>query len=166
MARLQETTAKPLMENRRIRLQPVYSFQTLGVSSKPEKRQNRYCLPPPSRTRSPLTSPATSTPLIQDLSDCFLFLMDRQAVFTCILGYKHLFVLNVHTLLLGIGAKMDGWLEGHPILTCLHSIDIFFCCYGCAGIACSVSINASLTAHLDHRWVFYFFGLQNRQSLW
>lgn len=59
MARLQETTAKPLMENRRIRPQPVNS-QTLGVSSKPEKRQNRHC-PPLSRTRSPLTSPATST---------------------------------------------------------------------------------------------------------
>lgn len=78
--------------------------------------------------------------------------MDGQAVFTCILGYKHLFVLNVHTLLLGIGAKMDGWLEGHPILTCLHSIDRFSAAMAVQGlIACSVSINATLTAHLDHR---------------
>lgn len=32
-----------------------------------------------------------------------------------------------------------------------------------APIACAVSKNAILTAHLDHRWVFYFSqGLQNR----
>lgn len=51
--------------------------------------------------------------------------MGSQADFTCILGCKYLFVRNLHTLLLGTGAKMDGWLEGHPILTCLHTIDIF-----------------------------------------
>lgn len=164
MARLQKTTAKPLMENRRIRLKPVYSFQTLGVSSKPEKRRNGHCPPFPKPAHLWLLLPPPP-PLIQNLSDCFLFLMARQTAFTCILDCKYLFVLNVHTLLLGIGAKMDGSLRDtqfSPACTVLIFFLLLWLCRDCM-----------FCVHKCHSYCprgqqmsILFFGLDNRQSWW
>lgn len=81
------------------------------------------------------------------------------------LGCKDLFVLfSTHVQIHCCLALVQEWMSNGRDTKFLPAcpISLFFSTV-MALIACAVSKNAILTAHFDHRWVFYFSkGLQNR----